>query len=419
MMLALVSCRVISAGPEPETSKILSVKDFGAKGDGLADDTPAIQAAIDAATTGTIISFPSGMYVVSNFVIKNRSGLSFVGEGRSSIIKQKPGAERIATFTAARDILIRNLSFDANGIKSYGGVMFYASTGVRIENNSFMDSAPKHNRAGDHYSFVFGKGAEPSRDIKIINNQIEFLQLEVDHSKNVLIEGNTVKDAIGTSGIGIFTVRNDAIAEDYVIKGNTVIDPPGGGFHIVTDPPSSRNCIFRRITIENNQLIRTKTSGYGIRLGTLNNSVRSTNNVFEDIAIKDNHIRIERAAPAPRPMIFANSSVAAEIVFRRLTVAGNTVENEGPSGGDFAIVLRRVQHSLVTDNVIKGMSNGISLSGALLENVVRDNSVEASATAYQIDNSLGQNRAFNNRVVGNTREKMKLSNMRASDSIEK
>ena len=97
------------------------------------------------------------------------------------------------------------------------------------------------------------KGAEPSRDIKILNNVIEDLQLEVDHSQDVVIEGNTVSRAVNTAGIGIFTVGHNAIAEDYLIKGNTVIDPPGAGFSVGIDPPSSRNCVFRRITIINNQ----------------------------------------------------------------------------------------------------------------------------------------------------------------------
>jgi parallel beta-helix repeat protein len=297
-------------------------------------------------------------------------------------------------------------------------VVFYAAKGVLIENNSFIDSAPKHNRAGDHYSFVFGKGAEPSQNIRIVNNTIEYLQLEVDHSRNVVIEGNTVKGSIGTSGIGIFTVGNDAITEDYLIKGNTVIDPPGAGFHVVTDPPSSRNCVFRRITIEGNRLIRTKTPGYGIRLGTLNNSIKASGNVFEDIAVKDNLIRIEATAPASRQLILANSSHAAGILFDRLTVTGNTIENEASKGSGFAIDLKRVRNSVVTDNTIKGVANGIALASELLANEVRNNTVEASDVAYRLDSSRGGNKTANNRVIGNPKQKWQLSNMNPSDAVE-
>ena len=47
----------------------VSVKDFGAVGDGVTDDTAAIQAAIDATNEGTL-NFPEGTYLIS-------SGLSF------------------------------------------------------------------------------------------------------------------------------------------------------------------------------------------------------------------------------------------------------------------------------------------------------------------------------------------------------
>jgi polygalacturonase len=417
MMVVLVSCRAIAAGPIQGSGKVVNVKDFGARGDGVADDTAAIQKAINAAPDRSTIYFPAGTYDVSNFSVKNRSALSFTGEERNSVIRQKTGAARIATFEKSSDIVITKLAFDANGIHTYGGVVFYAAKGVLIENNSFIDSAPKHNRAGDHYSFVFGKGAEPSQNIKIINNIIEYLQLEVDHSKNVVIEGNTVKNAIGTSGIGIFTVGNDAIAEDYLIKGNTVIDPPSAGFHVVTDPPSSRNCVFRRITIEGNRLIRTKTTGYGIRLGTLDSSKRASGNVFADITVKDNLIRIEATAPASRQLIFANSSHSAGILFNRLTVTGNTIENEARGNTGFAIDLRRVQNSVVADNTIKGATNGIGLASELWANEVRNNVVEASGVAYRLDSSNGKNKTANNRILGNPKQRWSVSNMRSSDSV--
>lgn len=71
----------------------VSVKDFGAVGDGMTDDTVAIQAAINAkAATGGEIFFPSGTYKITasltwyNTVNANKPGISFVGEGRDSTI---------------------------------------------------------------------------------------------------------------------------------------------------------------------------------------------------------------------------------------------------------------------------------------------------------------------------------------------
>jgi parallel beta-helix repeat protein len=417
LVFTLSSCRIVATGSGQEGGKIVNVREFGARGNGLADDTGAIQSAINTAKAGETIYFPSGVYIVSNFAVKNRSGLSFVGEGQKSVIKQKTGASRIATVETSSDILISNLAFDANGIVSYGGVGFYAVSGVRIENNKFIDSAPKPIGRTDRYSFVFARGSMPSRDIKILNNVIEDLQLEVDHSKGVVIEGNTVSRAVNTAGIGIFSVGHNAIAEDYLIKGNTVIDPPGAGFSVGIDPPSDNSCIFRRITIVNNRVIRTKRGGYGVRIGTPDNSKSTTGNVFEDIVIEDNLFRVEATASQPSAMIFTNTSDKAGIVFDRLIVTGNTVENDGPTNKGFAIDLRRIRNSRVTDNTVKGVANGISLSKGLLSNEIRNNTVSASVTAYSLEGSRGGNRAVNNRIVGNSKQKWKLSNIKPSDSI--
>ena len=71
----------------------VSVKDFGAVGDGVTDDTAAIQAAINAnAASGGTILFPAGTYKITssltwyNAVSANKPGISFIGEGRDSTI---------------------------------------------------------------------------------------------------------------------------------------------------------------------------------------------------------------------------------------------------------------------------------------------------------------------------------------------
>ena len=65
---------------------VVSVKDFGAVGDGVADDTAAIQAANAEVATGGILYFPQGIYKLNNSVsILNKKvsayGASFTGTG--------------------------------------------------------------------------------------------------------------------------------------------------------------------------------------------------------------------------------------------------------------------------------------------------------------------------------------------------
>ena len=84
----------------------------------------------------------------------------------------------------------------------------------------------------------------------------------------------------------------------------------------------------------------------------------------------------------------------------------------------YAIELRRVQHSVVADNKVKSVTNGISLGEDLMSNEIRNNVVEGSDIAYALEGSLGGNKATNNRIVGNPRQRWKLSALNTSDSVQ-
>lgn len=74
-------------------AQTVSVKDFGAVGDGVADDTAAIQAAIDAvgAAGGGTVFIPTGVYAISSTIQLGDGGsgnpstysVNFIGEGAS------------------------------------------------------------------------------------------------------------------------------------------------------------------------------------------------------------------------------------------------------------------------------------------------------------------------------------------------
>lgn len=101
--------------------EVISVKDFGAVGDGVADDTFAIQTAIDTVFNlgGGTVYFPNGSYKVTD-VVNLKSGVSLVGTGRR---KAYPGvftpsatglSTIFATHTGRCCLLVYNTTVDAN-----------------------------------------------------------------------------------------------------------------------------------------------------------------------------------------------------------------------------------------------------------------------------------------------------------------
>jgi len=75
---------------------VVSVKDFGAVGDGVADDTAAIQAAVDAVPlTGGCVFFPPGTYC--GYLLVWRSNISIRGSGSASTTIKLPNSTAAIT----------------------------------------------------------------------------------------------------------------------------------------------------------------------------------------------------------------------------------------------------------------------------------------------------------------------------------
>lgn len=81
---------------EDKLRQYISVKDFGAVGDGVADDTAAIQAAIDfAQTDGNSLYAPAGIYAVTGLTYDGDKPLHLFGDGQS----QQSGGALVQTAT--------------------------------------------------------------------------------------------------------------------------------------------------------------------------------------------------------------------------------------------------------------------------------------------------------------------------------
>lgn len=121
----------------------LDVRLFGAQGDGRADDTAAIQRAIDGAYArkGSIVLFPSGIYVISQITL--RQGISLMGSGVNppphglgTTLQQKSGTDLDLIVSDQSSpgyhhwSVISNMRLvGANGAKLSSGIRFAVATG--------------------------------------------------------------------------------------------------------------------------------------------------------------------------------------------------------------------------------------------------------------------------------------------------
>lgn len=105
---------------KPESLTVDVVRDFGAKGDGVTDDTTAIQRAINAVhyQGGGTIVFPPGIYVVTSVTL--RENITYEGYG-ATILRPPTQDKWTRTFTTnyqgdapSKPLIIRGFTFDGN-----------------------------------------------------------------------------------------------------------------------------------------------------------------------------------------------------------------------------------------------------------------------------------------------------------------
>ncbi len=121
--------------PTPaEAAQTFNVKKFGATGNGVTDDTSALQAAFAAANAaqGSTILFPQGNYLYSDQLVVTGSGVSVVGQH--------------ATLTSESDhafLALQGANESVNGMtfstqsSALGAIFVNGATGFEIENNTF------------------------------------------------------------------------------------------------------------------------------------------------------------------------------------------------------------------------------------------------------------------------------------------
>lgn len=118
---------------------VVSVKNFGAAGDGTTDDTSAVQAASDRvkARGGGWVFFPKGTYKISSAITIDTAGVNWYGAGPGiAVIKNFSTTGNAITVTATGTCrnIFRDFSITANTTSSGFGISIGSANFCTVEN---------------------------------------------------------------------------------------------------------------------------------------------------------------------------------------------------------------------------------------------------------------------------------------------
>jgi len=218
---------------------VVSVKDFGAVGNGVADDTAAIQAAINA-SAGKRLHIPAGNYVVS--ALSGVSEIYMFGDGPEvSVITRKASGSTndFVTFASKTAIVIDGITFDGNKSAQTVGantLALVACDNVTITNCAFNNSKSSGGGYGSGIAVVDGTTAANGTNIAISGNRLsgnDQASIYVNKTYNVTINSNFMHgNGGGVSVINFVFPPVINVQRYFVISGNTIRSCTGSGIGV-------------------------------------------------------------------------------------------------------------------------------------------------------------------------------------------
>jgi hypothetical protein len=255
----------------------VSVKDFGAVGDGTTDDTAAIQAAITAVSyvttgylgeaTGKALYFPAGVYKISSpLTVAVNAGVSFVGDDKT----------KSTIWQSTSDTNCFNLTGN-----NYRG-MFYK---IRLAGNAgqvggvskAISITPNGNQIDVQdcwiNNFGYGISGVPTSDSTFTNNTMEYVATPINITSagclGINISNNSFYDcgpvALGAASyraMFIFSDISNLIFSNNRITCDTAMSPQDNGVFTFTN---ITGCDF-----SNNQFYGTNYLGINFNFDTVN-----------------------------------------------------------------------------------------------------------------------------------------------------
>lgn len=374
----------------------VSVKDapFNAKGDGVTDDTAAIQAAFNAASAGTVVVFPKtsvGYKISNNISVPLNVHLS----GPGKVLRTHALAVNNYGFTLAGGNRVDGLAYD-------GGALTIVAPGLALSIKDFRCNGDNVEFSGCTFDNSCGSFIEFADDQYAIAAII----------MGLIVRGCRFGDYFDHS---IYCQGYKLVETgDINITGNTFI-----GRAVTTTRQAVKLKNVCRATVASNSWELPTGSFITVEVGLDGIECRDT----EDISIVGNVGKGFRFVESVADVTALNRGY----MIRRLTISGNTATCTGDTiclglnpdmpttyatradgvtvtnnvlkgryfivNGDINGVNNGISNLVIADNVMYGTGNTLLLTYGNIETLMANRNIGYTSAAYNVNNAL-MNRAY-------------------------
>lgn len=340
---------------------LFDVKDFGATGDGITDDTLALQAAIDAAAAagGGRVILPAGTYRISSgsdhtgLLLKDNVALDGAGMG-VTVIKLDDSDDLVTALLrgAGDNLEINRLTLDGNGRGDTGVSDCWSSNGTT---NLLLDAVEAVSGSGYGIDLRSARGEVTVRNCVARQNGLD--GITADTAAVALLQDNASYLNLGAG----YSLGGNVRLEDSEASLNGA-----DGIRLVEQPLSDRQAIVDGgITLANggNGVLINAVDGFQVRGLEVNNNagygIHSAGGREGEIAYNTLHGNSLAGAAAEIWLDAAPQRFARDV-----TVRGNLVTGEHPGQRGIVEAPNAGDYNRVIDNVISQMVDNVIVQGA-------------------------------------------------------